>query len=176
MRVSPILPLPLEVLIYRTLDHRDDILVVLQRNGDGIADLTFLEVNRPFCNATGYDETDLKGRGFDRLLGPGADQPPFAALAGAARNDRSAQLELPCTARSGRNFWFGMHLIPVPDMPSLFVVLGGDITEAIQARRRQAAPQGMLAKVFLSVDAAVAVADSDGMLLMTNPATDRCWS
>ncbi len=173
MHASPNLPLPLETLIYRTLDHWDDILVVLQRNGDGIADLIFRDVNRPFCNAAGYSETELKGRSLDVLIGPEADRARFAALTDAARDGRSAQLELPCTARSGRTVWIGMHLMPVPDAPGLFVVLGRDITEPMQARQRQAAIQGLLAKVFLTVDAAVAITGSDGVLLMTNPAADR---
>lgn len=167
------LPQPLENLVYRTLDHWDDIVLMLHRQGDGINGLIFHEANRPFCRASGYGDAELKGHGIGLLAGPGADRTPFTALADAARDGRSAQLELPCTGKTGRAFWFGLHLMPVPDTADLFVVLGRDITEAMQARRRQAEIQGLLAKVFLSVDAAVAIVGSDGRFLMTNPALDR---
>jgi PAS domain S-box-containing protein len=168
-----ILPFPLEVLVYRTLDRWDDIVVVLQRVDDDVGALIFHDANRPFYHASGYSDAELRGQPFSLITGPDTDPAALADLTEAARENRTAKIELLCAGKAGQAFWLGMHLMPVTEAPTLFVALGRDITETMLARRRQATMQGLLAKVFLSVDAAVAIVGNDGKFLMTNPFLDR---
>jgi PAS domain S-box-containing protein len=168
-----ILPYPLEVLVYRTLDRWDDIIIVLQRSDNDPDSLVFHHVNHPFCRACGYSDTELCGQPFNLIIGPKTERTALETLRTAVRDGVATQIELLCATKGGQAFWFGMHLMPMADMPEFFVVLGRDISEAMQARRRQATMQGLLAKVFLSVDAAVAIVGMDGKFLMTNPFLDR---
>jgi PAS domain S-box-containing protein len=69
----------------------------------------------------------------------------------------------------------GMHLMAAPartDGKDCFVVLGRDITAALQARQMQDSIQRLLAKVFSSVDAAVAIVSAAGRIVMTNRGVD----
>ncbi len=70
---------------------------------------------------------------------------------------------------------FGMHLMPAPPRTpgrDCFVILGRDITAVLQARQTQDSMQRLLAKVFTSVDAPVAIVNGAGRVVMTNPQLD----
>ena len=65
----------------------------------------------------------------------------------------------------GSSFMLGMHLMPVPARTAgfdCFVIVGRDITEALQTRQMQASMQRLLAAVFTSVDAPVAIVNGAG--------------
>ncbi len=78
-----------------------------------------------------------------------------------------------CCRKDGTLFWLGLHVMPVHDAnPPCSIVLGRDITEALQTRQQQAAIQGLLAKVFQCVKAPVAIVTDNGIMQMSNPALD----
>jgi PAS domain S-box-containing protein len=75
----------------------------------------------------------------------------------------------------GGHFTLRLHLMPGPARtPGLvcFVILGRDITAALQAKQLQESTRRLLAKVFVSVDIAVAIVDGAGRIVMANPRTD----
>jgi PAS domain S-box-containing protein len=157
----------------------DDIILILERDGDGDGDgdaaantAVVVASNAAFRRASGYSD--------DHLLGcPAADLFPnreqAEILMKAIHDNGSLRSELLCSRANGATFMMGMHLMPAPARApgkACFVILGRDITAAFQARQMQDAIQHMLAKVFSSVDAAVAIISGAGRIVMTNRACD----
>ena len=166
-------PASLRQLVYQALDESDNIVLVLEQSGDGSAGLFVVATNDAFCRKSGFTCAELIGRPLLGLAAPDADPATGAAMIQSARECRSFRSELLCAHRSGAPFWLGLHLMPVrQSSPPCCVLLGRDITETRREQQQHAAIQGLLAKVFVSVHAAVAIADEHGVIVMTNPATD----
>jgi PAS domain S-box-containing protein len=164
----------LQQMVYDTLDHSDDIVVVMEQTGDAADDIVIAYSNDAFCRTCGYSHAELTGRPLLQLAAPDADPARFAELVRAAHERRSFRSEMLCARKVGTPFWLGLHMMAVRDAsPPCFIILGRDITESLQARQQQAAIQGLLAKVFVSVKAPVAIVSENGRLLMTNPALDE---
>ena len=138
----------------------DDIVLKIERcDGDGDAAANTAVVvasNAAFRGASGYSDDHLLGRPAADLF-PNREQAEI--LMKAIRDNGSLRSELLCSQANGATFMMGMHLMPAPARApgkACFVILGRDITAAFQARQMQDAIQHLLAKVFSSVDAAVA--------------------
>jgi PAS domain S-box-containing protein len=166
-------PVSLRRMLYQALDESDNIVLVLEQSGDDHAGLVLVATNDAFCRASGFSPAELIGRPFLTLMASEADPATGTAMLLAARDQRSYRAELLCSRRGGAPFWLGLHLMPVRDSaPPCHVLLGRDITETLCDRQQHAAVQGLLAKVFVSVHAAVAIVDEHGAIVMTNPAID----
>jgi PAS domain S-box-containing protein len=166
-------PASLQRMLYDTLDHSDDFVLVLEQSGDDATDWIIASANDAFCRTTGLTHGELVGRPFRTLIAHDAD-PAWNAIVRAALAEGSFHSELQCTRSDGAKFWFGLHLMRARESePPRFVVLGRDITTSLQAKQQQAAIQGLLAKVFLCVKAPVAIVSENGLISMTNPALDE---
>jgi PAS domain S-box-containing protein len=166
-------PASLQQLLYQALDASDNIVLVLQQSDEASVGLVVVATNDAFCRKSGFTTPELIGRPFLSLAAPEASPAVGAAMVASARKQRSYRSELLCGHRNGAPFWLGLHLMPVPESsPPCYVLLGRDITETLRDRKQHAAIQGLLAQVFVSVHAAVAIVDDHGMIVMTNPALD----
>ena len=164
----------LQQMLYQALDDSDDLVLVLEQIGSGAEGLVVAATNDAFCRATGFDYSDLIGRPFLSFAAPEADVASFHAVAEAAGERRSFRSEILWRRAAEAPFWLGLHLMPVKGSePACFVVLGRDITASLRDRQQHRAIQGLLAKVFVSVQAAVAILDEHGVVLMNNPALDH---
>lgn len=164
----------LQQMLYDTLDHSDDIIVVLEQTGGAAEDIVIATVNDAFCRACGYSEAALIGRPLLSLAAADADASRLAEIVRAVAERQSFRSEMLCSRPDGTPFWLGLHLMPVREAnPPSFIILGRDITESLQARQQQAAIQGLLAKVFQCVKAPVAIVSDSGVMQMTNPALDE---
>jgi PAS domain S-box-containing protein len=174
MRQGLLDPASIQQLLYQALDGSDNIVLMLEQSGDASAGLLVAAMNDAFCRVSGFKPAELVGRPFLSLGAPDANPATGAAMLQSAREKRSYRSEWLCNRRSGAPFWMGLHLMPVPDTsPPCCVLLGRDITEALRDRQQHAAIQGLLAQVFVSVRAAVAIVDDHGAIVMTNPALDN---
>ena len=163
----------IERMLYDALDHSDDIVLILEQRGDGAEDIVLAAANDAYRRISGFSDAELIGRKLTRLIAE-ADQARCTELVHAMHERSSFRSEIQCARRSGAPFWFGLHLMPVHDTdPPRFVVLGRDITERLQVRQQQNAIQGLLAKVFLCVQAPVAIVSEDGIIQMANPALEQ---
>jgi len=161
-------------LLYRALDGSDNVVLILEQPADGAENLMVAATNDAFCRASGFSSADLVGRSFISLAAPDANPEIGAAMIQAAREQQSYRSEFLCSRRDGVPFWLGLHLMPVRDSsPPCCVLLGRDITEALRDRQQHVQIQGLLAKVFVSVLAAVGILDERGIIVMTNPALDN---
>jgi PAS domain S-box-containing protein len=161
-------------MLYETLDHSDDIVLMLHQTGADISDLAIASANDAFCRTSGYSQAELIGRPLHSLCALDWDPARWSTMVRAARERGSSRSEMLCNKKNGAAFWFGLHLMLVRgSAPPHFVVLGRDITESLQARQQQAAVQGLLAKVFLCVKAAVGIVSEHGIIQMANPALDE---
>ena len=166
-------PASLQQLLYQALDASDNIVLVLQQSDEASVGLVVVATNDAFCRKSGFTTPELIGRPFLSLAAPEASPAVGAAMVASARKQRSYRSELLCGHRNGAPFWLGLHLMPVPESsPPCYVLLGPDITETLRDRKQHSAIQGLLAQVFVSVHAAVAIVDDHGMIVMTNPALD----
>jgi len=164
----------LQRMLYDTLDHSDDIVLVLEQPGHEAADLCVASANDAFCRVSGHRHDDLIGQRFHALVAPDTDQSSWNEIIRTAATDGSCNAEIVCHRADGSAFRLGVHLMLVRgSTPRHFVVLGRDITASFQARQQQAAVQGLLAKVFLCVRAPVAIVAENGLIQMTNPALDQ---
>ena len=161
-------------LTYHAMSNSDDIVLLLECDGSvEMSDATIIGANDAFRRASGYSRDHLIGHRAADLLPETND---VERLASAIRGSGSLRSELTCRRADGGTFMLGMHLMPAPaQTPGIvrFVILGRDISAAIQARHMQEAIQHLLAKVFSSVDAAVAIVNAAGRIVMTNPGIDR---
>jgi PAS domain S-box-containing protein len=164
----------LQRMLYDTLDQSDDIVIVLEQTGHDADSVVIATANGAFCRAARHSADELTGLPFASLAATEGDPARCAEILRAVMENRSIHSELLCGRQSGPPFWLGLHLMPVSESaPPCFVVLGRDITEALHARQQQAAIQGLLARVFLSVRAPVAITSDAGLIQMTNPALDE---
>jgi PAS domain S-box-containing protein len=159
------------VLVYQALDGSDDIVLLIE-SSDG-SDPVIVGANGAFSRATGYVESQLVGRKVAELLpvGNAAEK-----LTGAVRNGKALREEFVCARADGGTFMLGLHLLPAPSPTSgrtCMVILGRDITEALEARRTHNSIQGLLTQVFISIDEGVAIVDAQGRILLTNPHISR---
>ena len=174
MRRGLLDPASLQHLLFQALDRSDNFVLVLEHSGDPADGLIVAATNDAFCRGSGFSAEDLIGRPFRDLAAQDADPATCAALEQAARAGRSLRSELLCGRRTGAPFWLGLHLMPTDEgNPPCSVLLGRDITDSLRDRQQHAAIQGLLAKVFVSVRAAVSIVDERGAILMANPALDR---
>ena len=163
----------LQRMLYETLDHSDDCVLVLERVNDGADELTIVAANDAFCRVSGFSHEELIPQPLRALAAEEAGQSRCNELEQAARDWHPVRCELLCRRKTGNPFWFGLHMMPAPDRTSACVmVLGRDITESRHANLQQVAVQGLLAKVFVVVKAPVAIVSHEGLILMTNPALD----
>ena len=160
-------------LTYEAMGISDDIVLLLEC--DGRADTKnaiVIGVNEAFRRASGYRDAQILGRALTDLF---VSETQAQALTNAIRETGSLRSELSCTRADGSHFTLGMHLMPAPARTpgkGCFVVLGRDITAALQAKQLQDSIQRLLAKVFTSVDVAVTIVDGAGRTVMANPHAD----
>jgi PAS domain S-box-containing protein len=155
------------------MSNSDDLVLLLERDIAAPDDAAVvIAANAAFRRASGYTNDQVLGRSVRELF-PSADHD--GALMKAIRGATSFRSELGCIRADGGSFMFGMHLMPAPARTpgsDCFVILGRDITAASQARQMQDSMQRLLAKVFTSVDAPVAIVNGAGRIVMTNPQLD----
>jgi PAS domain S-box-containing protein len=164
----------LRQMLYDALDASDDLVLVLEHVGESDDEFLIAASNEAFCRASGLDSETLTGKPFTALAARDTGVKNCQAVVAASRERRSFRSDMLCRRTAGTPFWFGLHLMPVPDStPACSVILGRDITQQRRDRRQHAAIQSLLAKVFVSVQTPVAIVDELGAVLMNNPALDR---
>jgi PAS domain S-box-containing protein len=164
----------LERMIYQALDGSDDLVLVMEQMEDGADGPVVAAANDAFCRVSGHKAADLIGKPFHSLAAPGADTEAWQSALRSVRDRQSFRSELLCSRPSGPSFWLGLHIMPVAETtPECSVLLGRDITASLRDAQQHAAIQGLLAKVFTSVQAPVAIVEEHGFIAMTNPAFDR---
>jgi PAS domain S-box-containing protein len=166
-------PASLQRILYDTLDQSDDFVLVLEQSGDDAADAIIASANDAFCRTVGLTCGELTGRPFRTLITDDAGSASWNAIVRATQEKGSSHSELRCNRTDDTRLWVGLHLMKVRDsVPRRFVILGRDITRNLQERQRHDAVEGLLAKVFLSVETPVAIVSENSTIQMTNPALD----
>src|ERR1700761_1801716 len=151
------------------MSNSDNLVLLLERDAAAEQDAFVIAANAAFRRASGYTNEQVLGLDTASLF------PSPAGLAQAIHAKGTLRSELECRRADGSTFMLGMHLMPAPSRipgSDCFVILGRDITTAIEARQMQDSTQRLLAKVFTSVDAAVAIVNAAGRIVMTNPQLD----
>jgi PAS domain S-box-containing protein len=160
------------LLTYLAMSNSDDLVLLLERDAAAEEDAVVIAANAAFRRASGYANEQILGLTVAALF-PSADH--AGTVMQAIRGKEPLRSELGCRRANGGIFMLGMHLMPAPARTpgsDCFVILGRDITAAIEARQMQDSMQRLLAKVFTSVDAAVAIVNGAGRIVMTNPQLD----
>jgi PAS domain S-box-containing protein len=162
------------LLAYQAMSNSDDIVMVLERDTGGQDDdARIIGVNDAFRRASGYSSEQLLGRAVAGMFPAGEDA---RTLRQAITGEGTLRTELACGQAGGGTFMLGLHLMPAPARTpgrDCFVILGRDISAALQARQMQDSIQRLLAKVFSSVDVAVVIVNGSGRIMMTNPHIDH---
>jgi len=167
-------PASLQQLLYQALDGSDNVMLVLEQPADDADAPIVNATNDAFCRVSGFTQAEMAGRPLASLAASTANPTTWAEVGQAAHEGQSFRSELLCARKTGPPFWLGLHLIPVGEgTPPCFVLFGRDITEVLRDRQQHAAVRGLLAKVFVAVQAAVAIVDENGMIMMANPALDK---
>jgi PAS domain S-box-containing protein len=161
-------------LTWQAMDHSDDIVLLLERAALGPHPaITVIGANDAFHRASGYNEAQIAGKAIAELF-PNEQQ--AEVLTDTIRQDRSARTEMVLLCADGTTIVLGLHVMPVPVRQAAdawFVILGRDITAILEARSLQQATQRLLAKVFISINEAVAIVDTSDRIVMINPFADR---
>jgi PAS domain S-box-containing protein len=162
------------LLTYQAMAGSDDIVLVLERdNSIKPSDARIAGANAAFRRASGYSDDQIVGHLVTDVL---PDENHAETLMNAIRGSGSLRTELACRRADGGTFMLGMHLMPAPARrpgKDCFIILGRDISEALKARQMQQSIQQLLAKVFSSVDVAVAIINVSGHVVMTNRHIER---
>lgn len=159
-------------IVAEALDRSDNLVAFLRPSPFG---LVLHEVNDAFCRATLRPARGIAGTRLRDLAGP--DTPPalLARLIDLPQGE-SLRDEMQCVRPDGSRFWLGLHLMPAMDPVSgaaCFVLLGRDISAKREERQHSAAILHLLARVFVAIDAAVAIITPDGRILKSNPRLHR---
>jgi PAS domain S-box-containing protein len=161
-------------LTFQAMDGSDDIVLLLESDlADAPNDAVVIGVNGAFRRASGFADGHVLGRPAAALFPIGEDAETLLA---AIRTRSPLRTELRCARADGGTFMLGLHLMPAQERAPgrlCFALLARDVTEALAARKTQNSIQLLLAKVFISVDEAVAIVDGAGRIVMTNPHVDR---
>ena len=164
----------LEHIIYQALDGSDDLVLVMEQSDGGTDGPVVAAANDAFCRVAGHKVADLIGKPFRSLAAPDADPEAWQAALRSVHDRLSYRSELLCRRPNGPSFWLGLHIMPAAKATTgCSVLLGRDITASLRDAQQHAAIQGLLAKVFASVQAPVAIVEEHGFIAMTNPAFDR---
>jgi PAS domain S-box-containing protein len=160
-------------LTYQAMSNSDDLVLLLEYDRAAETnEAVVIGANDAFRRASGFAGDQLLGRALEALFSAGQDA---ATLMQVIRGSGSLRSELACTRADGGSFMLGMHLMPAPEPRqgvARFLLLGRDITAALQGRQMQDSIQRLLAKVFSSVDAAVSIVNAAGRIVMTNRGVD----
>jgi PAS domain S-box-containing protein len=171
---APLPPREAGWLAWQALDQSDDIVLLLESDAFArTAGAVVISANGAFLRASGFSDEQVVGRHTSELF-PVANH--AEVLVNAIRDRGSLRAELACARMEGGTFMLGLHLMPAPGRTPdrcCFVVLGRDITAVLEARQMQNSVQRVLAKVFMSVDEAVAIISAAGVILMTNSRIDQ---
>jgi PAS domain S-box-containing protein len=162
------------LLTYQAMASSDDIVLVVERdNSIKTSDARIAATNAAFRRASGYSEDQIVGH---LVMDVFPDENHAETLMNAIRGPGSLRTELACRRADGGTFVLGMHLMPAPARRpgnDCFIILGRDISEALKARQMQQSIQQLLAKVFSSVDIALAIINVSGKIVMTNSRIER---
>jgi PAS domain S-box-containing protein len=162
------------LLTYQAMAGSDNIVMTIERDSRAETnDAIIVAVNAAFRRASEFADDQILGRPVGYLF-------PVEAhadiLADAVRCGASLRSELACCRADGGTFVLGLHLMQAPARTAgkdCFVILGRDISAAVQARQLQNSIQQLLAKVFSCVDIAVAIINPSGRIVMTNRHFDQ---
>ena len=161
-------------LAWQAMDHSDDIVLLLEKaSAADNAAMIVIGANDAFHRASGYHADQILGQSVTGLF---PDTAQAGTLLDTIRQAGSLRAEMALLRADGSTFVLGLHLMPVPrggsELPG-FMVLGRDITAILQARNAQVSAQRLLAKVFICIDEAVVIVDTNDRIVMTNPHADR---
>ncbi len=85
----------LQRMLYETLDHSDDCVLVLERVNDGADELTIVAANDAFCRVSGFSHEELIPQPLRALAAEEAGQSRCNELQRAARERRAIRCEMP---------------------------------------------------------------------------------
>jgi PAS domain S-box-containing protein len=154
-------------LIAIAVEAAGEVILMLERRGDRPDDILIRGANTAFQALTGYSGPELLGQPLTLLFATHTLPPDLMA---ALRAGVAQRTEMICQRRDGQSCWMRLHLVPVPQAgPGHFIMLGQDTTRRHHKEEEHHAVEGLLAKVFLSVEAGVVIVSTDGILLMANP-------
>ena len=159
----------------QALDYSDNIMVVMERRASSPPALPIVAANGALIRATNARAELLAGEDFLSAFCAQSCPAARSRLAEAIGAGTDWRHEILCSRRGGQPFWLGYHLIPIegPEGQPWYVLHGRDITEQRLARQRQQAAEGLMAAVFRTIDAAMAITTEAGPILMTNAHLDR---
>ena len=161
-------------LTYEALNQSGDLILLIEgTDGALTADTLIVGMNDAFQKLLGYDIDKIINCSPLVLFKQTKEADCFYD---AIRSGRALRAEFECNRADGTTFVLGMHLMPAPTRTpgrKCFVVIGRDITDLLEARQAEGAIQRLLAKVFVSTDSAVAILNSDGRIVMCNPACNH---
>lgn len=156
------------------LERSDHLVMVLE--SDGVAYPTVIAVNDAYCRSTGYAREDVIGQPLNVPILAEEEQQLLSAIGQAVRQHEKLEADAACRTHAGKPFSLRLHVMPACEPGHAYsVVMARDITQTLRAKEQQDATQGLLAKVFLFVRAAVAIVDENGRILMANPAAERLF-
>jgi PAS domain S-box-containing protein len=163
-------------LTYQAMDHSDNMVLLLEKDSNDLnTEAVITGANDAFLRASGYHEGQIRGRSLSDLL-PNTTE--AERVREAIRRAEPLRGEEAILCADGSIFTLGFHLMPVREPEassdhSCFVILGRDITTILEARNLQTSIQKLLAKVFTSINEAVAIIDDKGRVVLTNPRMDK---
>ncbi len=153
-------------LILDALDRAGNIVAVLEPDAGG---LRVVAANNALAATLGRPTSEIEGAPAD-FLGD-ADPEGAARLAAAVAADAPLRDELRCRTAAGGEVWLEVHMMPatVEGSPRRFVLLGHDVTARHRRAATEEAMQALLAQAFQHAGAAMAVAATNGVVVMANP-------
>ncbi|MBV8526312.1 MAG: PAS domain-containing protein [Acetobacteraceae bacterium] len=159
----------------QALSYSDSIILVFERKPATPPTLPILGANEAFLRATNTRSEQLVREDFLSFFCAQSCPASRSGLAWAISAGTAWRNEILCSRRGGQPFWLGYHLIPIegPAGEAWYVLHGHDITEQRLAIQRQQAAEGLMAAVFRTMDASIAITTSRGRILMTNLHLDR---
>ena len=178
---APGLPTGLGDMLWHALEQAHSLFIMVELTPSGT--LLIRAVNQAVTQATQFSSAELVGTELGHLSADAEDSTAIASLVAATRAQRVDKVNFHCQTRhsqtlgQGQAIWLRLQVLPTgfpgPSGLPRAIILGRDITQSRQEEDQQRAVQGLLAKVFVTVESAVVLISAGGRIVMTNPAVDK---
>jgi diguanylate cyclase (GGDEF)-like protein/PAS domain S-box-containing protein len=110
----------------------NDMVVIAKVLDEPAAELPIIFVNDAFQRRTGYERSEVLGRGWRMLLGTDSEPAEVERIARAVARSEAVSAELLYYTKSGEPYWVELELVPFADEGgnnTHWVAVGRDITE-----------------------------------------------
>ena len=160
-------------LLESVIVHTNDAVIITEARPIDEPGPQILYVNQAFERMTGYSAAEIIGKTPRLLQGPQTSRVALAQIRQALEQCQPTRVEVVNYRKDGSTFWIELDISPITDADGKgthWVAIQRDITDRKLMEEALRASEERFRTVWESAADAMALSDSDGIILLVNPA------